>query len=70
MASYRLYFLNDAGHIIGAADLFADTDSEALSRALDIAMGRPVELWQAARRVLAWPANASSAHPPGAAEAS
>ena len=69
MSGYRIYFLNGEGHINRAADLFAETDQEALDRARALSEGRPIEIWEGARCVLAWPAN-SSVPPPDAAEAS
>jgi hypothetical protein len=69
MADYRLYLLNSEGHITRATDLSAETDAEALVRARAMAKDRPIELWEGARCVLAWSANASSAGAPGVAGA-
>jgi hypothetical protein len=51
MAGYRLYFLNEAGHIVDAADALHDTDNEAVAWAERQRDVRELELWSGARIV-------------------
>jgi hypothetical protein len=51
MAGYRLYFLNEAGHIVDAADALHDTDNEAVAWAERQCAGCDLELWSGARVV-------------------
>lgn len=51
MLHYRLYLLNDLGHITGAVDLDCDSDDEAVSIASTISGPRARELWEADRLV-------------------
>jgi hypothetical protein len=69
MLSYRLYFLNNEGHIVRASELSAETDQQAIYQAQQASNGAPTELWEGARCILPWPA-ASSREPPDVAEAS
>ena len=48
---YRLYFLNDAGHIVDAADLICDTDGQARFAAERQGRERAWELWSRDRLV-------------------
>lgn len=51
MPAYRLYFLGDDGHIVSAVQLDCQDDHQAISQARDHADGRPMELWEGARKV-------------------
>jgi hypothetical protein len=52
--TYRLYLLNDAGHIVDAIEMACATDEEAVARADALNADRPRELWNLARRVRAY----------------
>ena len=54
MAYYRLYFLNQHGHIQRVEDFEAADDVTAIAKAVH-ERGRPMELWCAGRRVQQWP---------------
>lgn len=49
MLGYRLYFLNDQGHIVDAVEALHDTDAEAVEWAEQHRDGRDLELWSGAR---------------------
>ena len=49
MLDYRLYFLDDAGHIQGVVELDCADDAEAVQVAQTYADGRAMELWRRAR---------------------
>jgi hypothetical protein len=51
MGGYKLYFLDNDGHIKAATEVFCETDEEAdgLAKAQDD--GRAMELWSGARLV-------------------
>jgi hypothetical protein len=49
MAHYRLYFLNNDGHINGARDLESSNEEEAYTRAEMMSEGRDWELWQGSK---------------------
>ncbi len=49
MPDYRLYLLNDRGHIHSAKDLQCSSDEEAVEKAEQFRDGRALELWQQAR---------------------
>ena len=49
MLDYRLYFLDEAGHIRGVVELECADDAEAISRAQTYADGRTMELWRRER---------------------
>ncbi|MDB5479904.1 MAG: hypothetical protein JWO83_957 [Caulobacteraceae bacterium] len=51
MLSYRLYFLGREGRITSAVELECSSDEEALEAVEAHADGRPMELWQQARKV-------------------
>jgi len=51
MLDYRLYFIDDAGHIQGVVELECASDAEAISRAETYADGRAMELWRRERWV-------------------
>lgn len=55
MPGYRLYFLNNDGHIVHAAESECADDAEAEAWAKDQADGRYMELWSGARRVAEFP---------------
>jgi hypothetical protein len=46
MLDYRLYFLDDAGHIRGVVELHCPNDGEAIALAETHGDGRPMELWR------------------------
>lgn len=48
---YRVYEIGDDGHITGRADIVCVDDEEAKARALHLADGRCVELWQGVRKI-------------------
>ena len=52
MASYRLYFFDEAGHIQAAKELEAPSDEAALERCEGLIQGQRVELWNRARLVI------------------
>jgi hypothetical protein len=58
MLSYRLYFLGREGRIIRAVELECSSDEDALLAVEGHADGGPMELWQQARRVRVYPAQA------------
>ena len=51
MPAYRLYFLGDDGHIVRAVELDCGHDDQAIVQAKRHADGRPLELWERARKV-------------------
>jgi hypothetical protein len=51
MSSYRLYFVNDQGHIARAQAFEAASDEAALAFAEEIAFGERAELWDRGRMV-------------------
>ena len=50
MCGYRLYILNDKGHIRSAIDLECEDDAHAIHLA-ETSLNAPLELWQGARLV-------------------
>ena len=46
MLDYRLYFLDDEGHIQGVVELDCASDAEAELVAETYSDGRPMELWR------------------------
>ena len=55
MLGYRLYFLNDAGHIVDALEAAHETDAEAVAWAERQRDGKDLELWSGARVVIKIP---------------
>jgi hypothetical protein len=51
MHEYRIYFLDDRGHVEAARDILCPNDLDALDVARALLDGRIVELWQLDRRV-------------------
>ena len=52
MADYRVYHVDQGGHIVGPPDEFTcDDDDVAIQRAKRLIDGHDVELWQLARLV-------------------
>jgi hypothetical protein len=49
MLDYRLYFLDEAGHIQAVVELNCAGDAEAIRRAQTYADGRAMELWRRER---------------------
>ena len=48
---YRLYFLNDAGHVKFRVELDCEDDDHAIQTARRAADGRAMELWNQDRQV-------------------
>jgi hypothetical protein len=55
VSEYRLYFLNDDGHIERALDIECEDDEAAIQAVLIIGGDQPKELWQRGRRVISFP---------------
>ena len=51
MSDYKLYFLDDTGHIARAMDLECHDDIEAIALARSYPCKHGIELWQRARKV-------------------
>jgi hypothetical protein len=51
MLDYRLYFLDDAGHIQGVVEFDCADDAEAVVQAEGYDDGRPMELWRRDRLI-------------------
>jgi hypothetical protein len=51
---YRLYFLNDLGHITKSHEFFATDDTDAVRISEGWREGRSMELWTHDRKVRAW----------------
>ncbi len=56
MPGYRLYYLDEAGHIKAALELAYVSDQEAIAKTAEHADGRAMELWQRDRVVAKFPA--------------
>ncbi len=56
MTDYRLYFLDDKGHIRDVVELECPDDDQAISDAQHHVDGMDLELWQRARMVTKLPA--------------
>jgi hypothetical protein len=54
MRDYRLYFLDGEGRVEKAHEFLAETDSEAIKTAEAWREGRPMELWNHARKIRSW----------------
>ena len=52
---YRIYFCDPDGHITGVEAFECEGDAEAIDYAREKAGGRPIELWQQARKVAVLP---------------
>jgi hypothetical protein len=52
---YRLYFLNDRGHITDRVDLDCEDDDHAAQVAATYVDGRDMELWSRDRKVREFP---------------
>ncbi|MGH6910948.1 MAG: hypothetical protein ACREEG_12235, partial [Phenylobacterium sp.] len=46
MLDYRLYFLDEAGHIQGVVEFDCASDADAIAHARSYADGRATELWR------------------------
>ncbi len=57
MQLYRVYLLDERGHISGAVDLDCPNDAAANERAKELMGGRDAELWQQDRLVAILGAN-------------
>jgi hypothetical protein len=55
MADYRLYFMDEQGHIRRALEFVCDDDAEAIQRAEQHVDGLDLELWQRDRVVAKLP---------------
>jgi hypothetical protein len=74
MAEYRLFQINDAGHIDTASTaIVCETDDQAIAKAKTLNLGPKVEVWQGSRTVAVLAAavediashqKTSLAHPP------
>ena len=51
ITEYKLYSLDETGHIVSAKDLLAHDDLAALREAETACQKNAVEVWQGARRV-------------------
>lgn len=51
MADYRIYLIDEAGHVQRAMDLQAESDAEAMAAARDRAAGQRHEVWSGTRLV-------------------
>lgn len=51
MTDYRVYLLNDKGHILNDAAIVANDDAQAIEAAKKIVRARNVELWDGERLV-------------------
>lgn len=60
MAGYRLYFLDDTGHIRDADEWESEHDDHALAEAETRHDGRAMELWSGARVVSKLPGKPSA----------
>lgn len=49
---YRVYEIGEDGHIAGRAEISCVDDEEAKARAMQLANGRIVELWQGVRKIV------------------
>jgi hypothetical protein len=54
MMDYRLYFLDEHGHVSAAVELDCEDDAQAIRTAEKRGDGRAMELWQRARKVKAF----------------
>jgi hypothetical protein len=48
---YRVYLLDDHGHVFAREDIIAENDEEAVLSAAQLQNGRAIEVWQLDRRV-------------------
>ena len=51
MLDYRLYVLNQSGHVVDAAVLHCPDDRQAIDLALQAAIASDVELWLGDRKI-------------------
>jgi hypothetical protein len=65
MLDYRLYFLDEAGHIQGVVEFDCANDADAVAHAKTYADGRAMELWRRDR----WIRHFSGDEPPSRAAA-
>lgn len=61
MDEFRLCFLTAHDHLADNVALSAPTLDAAIARAIELADGRRMELWQGVARLKAWPATATAA---------
>ena len=62
MPDYRLYFMNDGGHIAQVGEFNADDDTTAIAAVNSAGGNGQMELWCGTRKVMHWdasPANSS-----------
>jgi hypothetical protein len=71
MAHYRIYFLDETGHVFEAQDCDAADDLSAFNKASILSKDRHVEVWQSSRCVAkivkggtAMPLEQSASQPP------
>ena len=55
MLDYRLYFLDEAGHIQGVVEFDCANDADAIAHAKTYADGRAMELWLRDRWIRRFP---------------
>jgi hypothetical protein len=55
MSEYRLYTLNELGHVRGRLVLHCRSDADAVSMVERRRAGQPMELWQEDRMVQSFP---------------
>jgi hypothetical protein len=53
--AYRLFHLDDAGHVIRAESIAADDDEQAIGYLFDRKLSRRCELWDRDRLVVQYP---------------
>jgi len=63
MLDYRLYFLDDAGHIQGVVEFDGSDDADALAQAEGYADVRAMELWRRDRWIRRFPGGEHPADP-------
>ena len=51
MHNYKVYVFGDDGHIINLVDLNCLDDEAAADKGRQLADGRPIELWDGARKI-------------------
>ena len=59
MAVYRVFHLDDDGHIIDSEAIAADGDEEAVSSVINRMLCKHCEVWQGDRLVLKYPISSS-----------
>jgi len=60
MFRYRIYFLNESGHVLAGEDIEALDDFAALEAAKSLSSDCAVEVWQSTRCVARFPKNGNA----------